>query len=549
MAIGIIGLVLMALAPAVMGSEQTPVRTEPSSSGLVAGRVIDSATGAPVGAVVVAMYLDGNPALPSKVLTLADGRFLFRGVPKGTYRLYADKPGYISGAFGRLAPDGATLTMEVGAGQWLLNRELVIWKQSVMTGIVRDDAGIPVAGAIVRAVSLRPDGRKPGGTRYLVWPGTQISDDRGAFRFVLPPGRYTALVSSPYAPGAEGAPGIIPTFHPSSVDPSLATTYDISPGEVQANVDVKLLARKMSRVAGRVVSTAPVPKGTEVRLVAAYADLMSNDRDVEVALSTVTPEGNFAFTAMPEGDYLIRLTAPPGAQGVWASQAITVSAEPKETDVFADTGRFVRGTVVFQGEPKPGPPDVERTTITLLTVQSPVSSFLPGRVGAGGTFSAGPYPVGRYLVWATGPAGWVMTSARWRGQDVALMPFDLMGDDVDDLEVTLSRGAVSAVGRVTVHEKASLERTLVVLFPLGYRSEPALTMNNRRRQSSRVDGSGEYQFSNVPPGDYYLAAIDGGIGNAWVAEDQLDRIAGSAVKVTIKPGVVVRTELRWSGSR
>ncbi|MSO50527.1 MAG: carboxypeptidase regulatory-like domain-containing protein [Acidobacteria bacterium] len=75
---------------------------------LVAGRVVDSVTRAPVRAAVVALYLDGNSALPTKVLTLADGRFLFRSVPKGTYRLYADKPGYLPGSSGCRATKSTT---------------------------------------------------------------------------------------------------------------------------------------------------------------------------------------------------------------------------------------------------------------------------------------------------------------------------------------------------------------------------------------------------------------------------------------------------------
>jgi hypothetical protein len=140
-----------------------------------------------------------------------------------------------------------------------------------------------------------------------------------------------------------------------------------------------------------------------------------------------------------------------------------------------------------------------------------------------------------------------MIGARSLGREVALLPFDLDTDNMGDVEVTFARSHVNVVGHVTVAQQDALDHALVALFPVFHRTVPGAGINSRRRQSSRVDVRGEYQFSDVPPGDYHLAVIDGSVADDWRLPDSLDTLAKSAAKISVTATGVVRTELRWSG--
>jgi len=537
-------VVTLGTTPFVPGQQRTS--TEPDTLGLVAGSVVDSRTGDPIGAAVVALYIDGGAVLHAKVQTLADGRFLIPGVPQGAYRLFADKPGYIAGAFGRIAPDGVTLPLEVGAGEGVVGRTLVMWKRSVMTGIVLDDAGIPVTGASVLAIQVRPNASQPGVVAYTAWPTTATTDDRGVFRFVVPPGRYTALVLSPYSPELEGQPGTTPTFHPAGAAPSSATFYDIGPGEVQNNVDVQLAGGATGQLTGRVLSSEPLPRGTEARLLSTFVDEMLQEAVAEVARSPIAPDGTFAIPAVPHGPYVIRLATPASGPAAWANHRVQISGPSTEAAVPVDTGLTVSGVVKFLGDGGASPADMARTTVTLGTIEGPVRVPLRTPVNENGTFTAGPFPQGTYVVSASS-AGWIMTGARSLGRDVALAPFDLDAQDMRDVEVTFARTRVNVVGHVTIVDQDARDRALVVLFPVFHRAMPGAGINSRRRQSARVDDRGEYRFSDVPPGDYHLAVIDGSASDEWRLPDWLDRIATTATKVSVTESGVVRTDLRWSG--
>ena len=89
---------------------------------LVVGQVIDAGTGTPVSGALVELRMQvplsappspfSRPAPPTqllqtpRVLTGSDGRFVFRGFPKGNFLLTAIKPGYLNGAYGRRRPGG-----------------------------------------------------------------------------------------------------------------------------------------------------------------------------------------------------------------------------------------------------------------------------------------------------------------------------------------------------------------------------------------------------------------------------------------------------------
>ena len=95
-------LVLMVVAPRMLTAQVEAQRPD----GVIIGRVVDGVTGKPVVAAVVS--IDGPQFLtlpaaqkPARVLTGADGRFVFRGLDAGTVDVTATKGGYAEGEPGR----------------------------------------------------------------------------------------------------------------------------------------------------------------------------------------------------------------------------------------------------------------------------------------------------------------------------------------------------------------------------------------------------------------------------------------------------------------
>src|SRR6188472_2802321 len=110
----VLAVVIMSLASV---QAQRMSRAPSRADGLLVGRVVDTA-GRPVGGAVVALSRRATverfssavrmPAPPQqdRVLTRADGFFVFRDLPLSTFSLTAAKPGYSEGAFGRRRPGG-----------------------------------------------------------------------------------------------------------------------------------------------------------------------------------------------------------------------------------------------------------------------------------------------------------------------------------------------------------------------------------------------------------------------------------------------------------
>ncbi len=215
----VVGLVVLATAVSVRGrqilvisdSDRASLENRPlgTGTGLIMGRVVEAESNQPVGGAAVRLSDSITSAGTDPVLTDSQGRFVFRDLPKGAYRLYSWKGGYTSGAYGQRSPtedvgqSGRPLVLE--DDQRMGDVVLRLWQHAAIAGRVVDEAGDPVVGAVVRAAVRRV----VGGRLKYDWSATFTggatpsarTDDRGVYRFsALVPGDW--LVAVPSVTGA-----------------------------------------------------------------------------------------------------------------------------------------------------------------------------------------------------------------------------------------------------------------------------------------------------------------------------------------------------------
>jgi len=188
------GIALGMIALTAGLASQTP-RTRPSPTGLLMGRVVDAATGAPVRGATVRLHdwsSDAGEGPKTAVITDAEGQFVFGGVAEGDYRLWAEKFGYSHGTVGqrRVHPDHDDIPhTHVDANEHRGGLTIRIWKHGAIAGTIVDDYGEPLAGVALHAFPREfISGRPSLGARNNV---EARSDDRGRYRFGnLPAGEY-----------------------------------------------------------------------------------------------------------------------------------------------------------------------------------------------------------------------------------------------------------------------------------------------------------------------------------------------------------------------
>lgn len=102
---------------------------------------------------------------------------------------------------------------------------------------------------------------------------------------------------------------------------------------------------------------------------------------------------------------------------------------------------------------------------------------------------------------------WYVKSVLFKGQDIADTPFDFGGSGTfRDIEVVISAAGATVTGRVTDDRGAPLRDYFVVVFPT-FRDQ--WFPGSRRVRSARAaSSSAPVVVTGLPPGDYWVAAID-----------------------------------------
>jgi hypothetical protein len=212
-------------------------------------------------------------------------------------------------------------------------------------------------------------------------------------------------------------------------------------------------------------------------------------------------------------------------------------------------GMSMSGRFVFEGATPPV--NLAGAQLTLEGLQiSPGSTVSIFRTDASPdlTFRATGLTPGRFLLRATGPvstptSGWAVKSIVRNGRDLLDMPFELAaGEILSDVVVTFTDRPAELTGAVQNASGGPGSDYFVVVFPI---DRHFWFPSSRRIVAVRPDSGGTYAVRNLPPGEYFLAALTDVETGEWFDPALLQALAAaSPVHVTIGEGEKKRQDLR-----
>jgi hypothetical protein len=468
-----------------------------------------------------------------------------------------------------------------------------MWRFGAITGTVIDEAGEPLVGVRVSAFrrTVVAGNRRFGGRTAAT------TDDRGMYRLGnLVPGEYvvgmlarpmSVSISqargfrlSPQSPSSttvmqigdaayvfgRGVPippppsgGRLflypPTFYPSTS--GQPTAVAVASGEERTAIDLQFHAVASARVSGTVAGPAGPAAGIELLLVP--AELGEVPFEEEGSTTQTDGTGAFRFAAVPAGQYSIR-TLPFASGGRtteprrWADVAVTVgSTDVDGVAVVLQPGLRISGRIDFEGSgERPDAQRLQQVPIVIEPAVVPSVTVRPGptRIDASAAFTTSGLPPGRYFVRVRdSPVGWMFKSATYDGRNVADVPLDLQSGDATNVVITFTDRWTGFRGTVQSADGMRNDEAAVLLFPTDPQGWSGYGQNPRRLKSARTTKMGEYSFSSVPAGDYYMIALPDEQAADWQDAQFLETLARVATQVTIADGEQKAQHLRMRGVR
>lgn len=564
--------IVLPISALAFQQQQAPI----ASSGTIAGRVVDASTHRPVADAVV--RLEPNRGL---YLTSADGRFEVRGVPPSRYRVSAAKGG-AKGSYGQARAQGDPVLLSLAAGQRVDDLEIPLWSRGVIAGTVLDEAGHPMPGVEVSAVS--PIGAESDAGRV------DTTDDRGEYRIGVDAGRYYVCVRVPHVTweisrsraitASDAVPytlvepdGLhelssrpllarpvdaaghmrtyVTTYAPSASALDAAREVGVVSGEVIAGVDIRMRTARSFHVSGTV--DAPAGPDQVIRV-----ELLGLDGNPVVdPIFTQTWSNDFLLAGVPDGEYLLNVHRRLGHSdviehdpaGLCARLRLSVHEDLSGVVVTMRHGVSISGAFEFD-DPAPAAPDLAPS---LIAASGDLDGPEPARAGSDPTTFVLPLVrPGRYWLRigssrgrgrSAAAASWSIESATLDGVDVLDRPLDVGSRDLDGLRIRVTRRPASVSGTVVPQRGRAMDWSVVV-FPVDEGAWPVPSLfewppraenASRRVRLARPDRDGAFAIDEVPPGEYFVAPVSESTLDDWPLPALLRAIAPTATRVTIVP--------------
>lgn len=512
---------------------------EPEAS-FLSGTVVSATTGEPLRKARLTLEHIGGKLGWYTEVSDGEGRFQFRDIEAGTYRLEAARFGYLDGSLGALRPGAKGKEIQIAQGGKLTGQEFRLWPQAGISGRVVDVEGDPLPGISVSV--YRVAWRK--GRRQLEGVESNSANDRAEFRIApLLPGNYYLTAQPPQQrvqgdmKAASQRPRVrdLMTWYPGVLSAESATPLVLAPGQELAGIEIRLQRGAAFTIRGKVTGLArssSVSSGMRMRWPYVYAAVRSSftGRVMEYG-GVLASDFTFTIPGVPPGSYDVGVRQ---GSDSWSSPSSSelgrVSIEVGQKDVDqvvleAIPDRPVQGRVQIEPD---GLPPSSRVSIGLV---AETTFGAPAKVEPDGQFRFEAVGRQRYEVLVHGDLeNTYIRAVRVGGVETAGNILDLTRDQASAVEIFVSTRAAQVQGKIHVETSTGKPPEVDVwLVPEGDGRE-------REGRQGTFDQSGMFTIRNLPPGRYRLYASEELPEGAWQVPGFEDRFRDLGTPVEISEG-------------
>ncbi|HEX5109134.1 MAG TPA: carboxypeptidase regulatory-like domain-containing protein [Vicinamibacterales bacterium] len=556
----------------------------------IQGRITD-AGGRPVGGALVRVLSDDGGSLV--VDSDDEGRYVVAGVTAGVVQIVASKTGFVQTAYGSSAASRTGRRLPVNEGQRITGVDVALQHGSVIAGTVVDESGDPAEGLSVELWQSRfRNGREM--VSRVADVTSSKTDDRGQYRlFGVQPGAYYVAVMREQrgikmtgAASLDGGEMIIsarllhfqsagaldaPVFYPGRVGIGDALPVALEVGQDAFGVDISLVSTRLARVRGEVVNGSGQPFMGSVSLDVSDR----SDAPILESRTVSVSDGTFEFANVPPGDYVIQAHAegfrldagdvreaddgaaaagPVVRQPEFGMAFVTVAdGDELKPPVFIQTsaGSTVTGRLVLEGATEAAMPGLTLRATPVDLDYAPREgkpASVPVRIGRDFELQGLTGPL-RFDLEGRLPDGWWLKSITIDGINAADEPmtFGTSSQSRREVGVVLSNDAAEVSGQVTGAATQGSGGSSIVVFPV---TSDRWVEGSRYMKVGRAGRNGRFTISGLPPGEYWVAAVDAGLApedaGEWLGPGVLSALTTGARRVTLREGSRVSVEVRRS---
>ena len=235
----------------------------------------------------------------------------------------------------------------------------------------------------------------------------------------------------------------------------------------------------------------------------------------------------------------------PNEPTYWGETSVSVKNEDVDVVLELRKGSHIEGRVTVGELGQPTIP-LPFTGAVIMAVPSDGRSLgsrlipMPP-VGPNGEFRTAGFPPGSFDLALIEnirrpSAGYFVESVIVAGVRRPGPRIELADHDLRSVEIVLNNETADLAGFVRDQQGRPVSSATVYLFPQDRLLWTEFGPSVQRIRATQPDSSGSYTITTIPPGEYFLIAVQGGAREDWRSMTRLAQWAGQATKTTASGG-------------
>ena len=356
------------------------------------------------------------------------------------------------------------------------------------------------------------------------------------------------------------------TFYPAAHTAGTATPVAVKAGEERTDLAISLRPTPALQVSGRLVTPeGSAPPAMMLRLEGdAMHEVVTDGRPngehyvgLEAATALSDGRGRFTFVGVAPGNYVLKqgshtLTRPLNDDTplYWVTQPVSVGREDI-TDLVVEMRHEVRVEGRIELQRAAGPQQTPAFFVRGVIFETPFGTpggFAVEVAKESATFAA-VAAGGQYIARAFAASAWFLQSVTLDGKDITDRVIDLQSD-ATTFVVTYTDRPIKVSGTVTDARGNPATTSTVLVFPADQQHWTGYGNSPRTFRTALPTRTGIYTFDHLPPGEYFVIAVDDAEVDGWRDPARLEALARIAERLSIASGDSLKTlDLRVSSAQ